>query len=170
MLSEEDIWEIAIPSNYEDSPQGYTISFARAIEAAVLAEKQEPVKDEPVARKIKYGSLVFLEGYHELPDGTLLYARPQPDLTAEVERLREELRIYHDADAKAATQIHQQAQRIAELEEAAREALVSVRGIADLRNLGKISPEIVAFEAIAKLDAVLGNESGAVRLSDGFGG
>jgi hypothetical protein len=60
-------------------------------EPVTQAEKQEPVNDEPVARVDAND-----DGYWAdiLPDrsvkvGQLLYTRPQPDLTAEVERLRQ---------------------------------------------------------------------------------
>ena len=44
----------------------------------------------PVAEKVRYGSLVFLDGYHDLPDGTKLYAAPvvQPDMVKDAERYR----------------------------------------------------------------------------------
>lgn len=113
-------------------------------------EKQEPVKDEPVAYLAgMYRSVI--EGKAEnIPLGATisfinmgwknqieLYTRPQPDLTAEVEFMQ----------GKYEEMLEEwlpQKQRIAELEEAAREAR-------DLQY------KLHVVEAIAKLDAVLGN-------------
>lgn len=113
------------------------------------AKKQEPVFE------VGFG---WLQDADKFGRGTKLYTHPQPDLTVEVERLREELKIYHDADAKAAAQIHQQTQRIAALEEAARQALDALlkyrqrQSSDDLEYAG-----YAGDDAIAKLDAVLAN-------------
>ena len=147
----------AKPSEVADA---YTQGRNDGWEAAML-HKQEPVNYEPVARKIKYGSLVFLEGYHELPDGTLLYTRPQPDLTVEVERLKAERdSFYMDYRMKCDLETKQQAERIAALEAAAREVMGSLHSI-NLCSVNSMSSrnemQRLNNEAILTLDAVLGN-------------
>ena len=157
----------------------------------------EPVNDEPVARVDAND-----DGYWAdiLPDrsvkvGQLLYTRPQPDLTAEVERLklsaehwnrlyREKCQEFHDAQANKGQEIvwlidriaelealvstreddirtekmwvQRHAERIAELEEAARQARDAFEQHDGNYKLSKASGAVVEA-AIAKLDAVLGN-------------
>ena len=86
--------------------------------------QQEPVKDEPVAEFVEDESAVGRAKFKLLKPlkvGTKLYTRPQPDLTAEVERLKGMV-----SEIQAArfvmNQHDQHVKRIAELEEAAREA------------------------------------------------
>lgn len=156
-------------------------ALCRAIEAAAQAEKQEPykrgmtlqecadaeyqqepVKDAPVAmleRDPSIGRLrvTYEDAVCELGEGVFpLYTRPQPDLTAEVERLklsaehwnrlyREKCQEFHDAQANKGHEIVWLIDRIAALEAAAREARDALQY------------KLHVVEAIAKLDAVLGN-------------
>ena len=171
MLSDDNIEELWVSINKGKFMFAGFNTFARAIEAAVQAEKQEPVKDEPVAVVQKYtGSLldmaVIIWTDAQPPVGTKLYTRPQPDLTAEVERLklsaehwnrlyREKCQEFHDAQANKGQEIVWLIDRIAALEEAARQARDAFEQHDGNYKLSKASGAVVEA-AIAKLDAVLG--------------
>ena len=118
--------------------------------------QQEPVKDEPVAL-VDFNlpsNIAWMRDKGMLPHGTKLYTRPQ-DLTAEVERLKKELMLSHMAARAEAHELDHANERIAELEEAAREARDALQY------------KLHVVEAIAKLYAVLGNaEVNGGRLAD----
>lgn len=123
------------------------------------------MKDDPVAWRFSKGTITKLDSCPHGGNWQPLYTRPQPDLTAEVERLREDskllgnlLAVMHrdgghhafavgnDQAMQDAMQVYyQHVQRIAELEEAARQALDALQY------------KLHVVDAIAKLDAVLGN-------------
>lgn len=167
MLSFEEI-EDCFPNGAVSLPDGWIgvtaqwmHDLARAIEAAVLDEKQEPVKDEPVAWMVdtSYDKLIFqnaeqAEHFASKWDIAVvpLYTRPQPDLTAEVKRLGEMFRHKVDQCNEFDVELHKAKQRIAELEEAAREALDALQ-----YHTSQTRPIFNTTEAIAKLDAVLGD-------------
>ena len=119
MLSEERIEELWVSINKGKFMCAGFNTFARAIEAAVLAEKQEPVAwmwkfkgEDGAAFCTKEPTLSIKDGVDYVP----LYTHPQPDLTAEVERLKE---INRDLCSKSNSYIvanAQQKERIAELE------------------------------------------------------
>lgn len=175
---------VSLPDGWIGVTAQWMHDLARAIEAAVLpegyalisiaqlktwgcyevvdamcqyptqAEKQEPVKDEPVAWMVdtSYDKLIFqnaeqAEHFASKWDIAVvpLYTRPQPDLTAEVKRLGEMFRHKVDQCNEFDVELHKAKQRIAELEEAAREALDALQY------------KLHVVEAIAKLDAVLGD-------------
>lgn len=163
--------------------------------AKAQAEKQEPVKDAPVAWRFSKGTITKLDSCPHGGNWQPLYTRPQPDLTAEVERLklsaehwnrlyREKCQEFHDAQANKGQEIvwlidriaelealvstreddirtekmwvQRHAERIAELEEAARQARDAFEQHDGNYKLSKASGAVVEA-AIAKLDAVLGN-------------
>ena len=55
-----------------DDVVGVALAATADLDGLILCEKK------PVARKISYGSLVFLEGYAELSEGTPLYRAWEP--------------------------------------------------------------------------------------------
>lgn len=139
---------------------------------AAQAEKQEPVafvhRNEAgqISMKASDGSSFDMSKFV----GSSLYTRPQPDLTAEVERLklsaehwnrlyREKCQEFHDAQANKGHEIVWLIDRIAALEEAAREARDAFEQHDGNYKLSKASGAVVEA-AIAKLDAVLGNAEG----------
>lgn len=171
--------------------------FARLnqIELSQAVPKQEPVKDAPVAWRFSKGTITKLDSCPHGGNWQPLYTRPQPDLTAEVERLklsaehwnrlyREKCQEFHDAQANKGQEIvwlidriaelealvstreydirtekmwvQRHAERIAELEEAARQARDAFEQHDGNYKLSKASGAVVEA-AIAKLDAVLGN-------------
>lgn len=187
MLSEERIKELA--ENITDCEKHLDfIEFARAIEAecaklptftkeevemaeapwsylqpAPKVEQQEPVKDEPVAWKLTVGQYITTAHQTEKPDERdwkPLYTRPQPDLTAEVERLAE---VAESAEQNAIRNSHKLIaahQRIAALEEAARQAREVLKDTQEwmLTLTADECPDsayIPVHNAIAKLNEVL---------------
>lgn len=148
------------------------------IEAAVLAEKQEPVKDEPFAwvghsGNLAYSKKAFMPSVRD--KARPLYTRPQ-DLTAEVEFMQgkyEEMleewlpqkqRIAEleaqdtemcDVHAQLLVEHGKAKLHIAALEEAAREAREAFEQHDGNYKLSKASGAVVEA-AIAKLNAVLG--------------
>jgi hypothetical protein len=89
---------------------------------AAQAEKQEPVKDEPVAfvHRNEAGQISMKAsdgGSFDMSKfiGSSLYTHPQPDLTAEVERLRKTI-MFLRSERPMARRLTTQEQRIAELE------------------------------------------------------
>lgn len=125
------------------------------------AEKQEPVKDEPVAWALQMPDGLrqiwlskdspFNAAVARWPEAyagakqVALYTRPQPDLTAEVEFMQ----------GKYEEMLEEwlpQKQRIAELEEAAQQARDALQ-----YHTSQTRPIFNTTEAIIKLDTVLGN-------------
>ena len=54
------------------------MTVQEALAATADLENVRLCEKEPVARKISYGSLIFLEGYAKLPEETLLYRAWRP--------------------------------------------------------------------------------------------
>lgn len=172
----------ASPLDLMECLQDRPVEPSKAVQGKCVgqAEKQEPVKDEPVAWCVAYDDPRMgrihsnpsmykpeLEALISRAGNPLalvpLYTRPQPDLTAEVERLklsaehwnrlyREKCQEFHDAQANKGQEIVWLIDRIAELEEAARQARDALQ-----YHTSQTRPIFNTTEAIAKLDAVLGN-------------
>ena len=113
----------ASPLDLMECLQDRPVEPSKAVQGkcVVQAEKQEPVKDEPVAFFIVEQWMHYEQASKDTPGAFPVFTRPQPDLTAEVERLKGMV-----SEIQAArfvmNQHDQHVKRIAELEEAAREA------------------------------------------------
>ena len=114
-------------------------------EMLAQAEKQEPVKDAPVAWRFSKGTITKLDSCPHGGNWQPLYIHPQPDLTEEVEFMQGK---YEEMLAEWLPQ----KQRIAALEEAAREARDALQ-----YHTSQTRPIFNTVEAILTLDAVLGN-------------
>lgn len=166
----------ASPLDLMECLQDRPVEPSKAVQGkcVVQSEKQEPVKDKPdffvVVEETGAPEFIALwpEFCHEHINRAIsefdiegaakwkvvpLYTRPQPDLTAEVERLR------HLSACEACIEIPsvgeyvaQCENRIAELEEAAREARDALQ-----YHTAQTRPIFNTTDAIIKLDAVLGN-------------
>ena len=159
----------ASPLDLMECLQDRPVEPSKAVQGKCVgqAEKQEPVKDAPVAWRFSKGTITKLDSCPHGGNWQPLYTRPQSDLTAEVERLklsaehwnrlyRERCQEFHDAQANKGQEIVWLIDRIAELEEAARKARDAFEQHDGNYKLSKASGAVVE-EAIAKLDAVLGN-------------
>ena len=129
-----------ITSNLEKRYQAMLTAAPKA-----QAEKQEPVKDEPLCYLIEQW-MHYEQAAENSPAAFPVFTRPQPDLTAEVEFMQ----------GKYEEMLEEwlpQKQRIAELEEAAREARDALQ-----YHTSQTRPIFNTTDAIIKLDAVLGND------------
>ena len=106
----------------EDSPVSFDGPYTVDVVKNGAWEKQEPVKDEPVAfvHRNEAGQISMMASDGSSFDmskfvGSSLYTRPQPDLTAEVERLRNTI-MFLRSERPMARRLTTQEQRIAELE------------------------------------------------------
>ena len=136
-----------ITSNLEKRYQAMLAAAPKA-----QAEKQEPVKDAPVAWRFSKGTITKLDSCPHGGNWQPLYIHPQPDLTAEVEFMQ----------GKYEEMLEEwlpQKQRIAALEEAAREAreALSSCGVSETDGSDYYNRYQVGG-AISKLDVVLGND------------